>query len=128
MVYSNVWNALDAFGGGDSDTVGDIFETFYPYQNNFTVGNTFIQWNPNDVYNATFLDSFTAQQLSVVIFDVFGKIFESYGLRLPDEYSQLFEQLADGEVPNNDETFVELVVMLLTRFVVSAVYYLVACV
>jgi uncharacterized protein with von Willebrand factor type A (vWA) domain len=113
--------------------VGDIFSTFYPSTAgattmNTTIGTTFISWDPNTVYSDTFLNNLTTQQLAVIVFDVVGKIFESYNLHLPDEYTHLFTQLADNQVPVNDQTLEDLITMLASRFLVSAVYFLVACV
>jgi hypothetical protein len=133
MVYANVWNAVDAFGGGDADTVGDIFSTFYPStpgatSMNTTIGTTFISWDPTTVYSDDFLSNLTQQQLAVLVFDIVGKIFQSYNLHLPSEYTSLFSELANNQVPANNETLGELITMLASRFLVSAVYYLVACV
>lgn len=133
MVYANVWNAVDAFGGGDPDTVGDIFSTFYPSTTNATtmnttIGTTFISWDPNTIYSDSFLNNLTSQQLAVIVFDVVGKIFQSYNLHLPAEYTNLFTELADNQVPVNDQTLTDLITMLASRFLVSAVYFLVACV
>jgi hypothetical protein len=133
MLYANVWNAVDAFGGGDPGTVGDIFSTFYPSTPgattmNTTIGTTFISWDPNTVYSDNFLNNLTSQQLAVIVFDIVGKIFESYNLHLPEEYTQLFTELANNQVPANDQTLGELITMLASRFLVSAVYFLVACV
>ena len=134
MVYGNVWNAIDAFGGGDPLTVGNIFTTFYPpvssnaTSQNVTIGDTFISWNPQDVYSDSFLSNLSLQQFYVVVFDIIGKIFQSYNLHLPDEYSHLFDQLSNGQASTDDTTATELVIFLAGRFLVSAVYYLVACV
>lgn len=134
MVYANVWNGIDAFGGGDPHTVGNIFTTFYPpvspnaTSQNVTIGNTFISWNPQQVYSETFLNGLSVQQLYVLIFDIIGKIFQSYNLHLPEEYSHLFDELANGQASTDDNTATELVLLLAGRFLVSAVYYLVACV
>jgi hypothetical protein len=106
MLYANVSNALHTL----------------------VVGHTNVTWDQSNVYNETFLETFTPQQLAVLVFDVFGRIFLSYDLHPPDDYEDLLHKLADGVVPNNEETYIELVNMLVTRFVISAVYYQVAAV
>jgi hypothetical protein len=134
MLYANVWNAIDAFGGGDPDTVGNIFTTFYPplspnaTSQNVTIGTTLITWDPQTVYDASFLDNLSTQQLVVMVFDVVGKIFESYNLHLTNDYEHLFEELSNGQVETNEDTVAQLIFLLAGRFLVSAVYYLVACV
>lgn len=134
MLYANVWNGINAFGGGDPNTVGDIFTTFYPpisanaTSQNVTIGHTFIQWDPRTVYSNTFLDNLSMQQLLVIIFDVIGKIFQSYNLHLPEDYQHLYDELSNGEVATDEATVAQLVILLASRFLVSAVYYLVACV
>jgi hypothetical protein len=134
MLYANVWNAIDAFGGGDASTVGDIFTTFYPPDSgnttsqNVTIGTTFISWNPQTVYSDTFLDNLSQQQLAVIVFDVIGKIFQSYSLHLPEDYQHLFTELSEGQAATNESTIIQLILLLASRFLVSAVYYLVACV
>jgi hypothetical protein len=134
MLYANVSNALNAFGSADSTVVGDTMITLYSdnpantTMYSLVIGHTNVTWDQNDVYNDTFLASFTDQQLAVLVFDVFGRIFLSYDLHPPDDYETLLHQLADGEVPNNEETYEELLGMLVTRFIISAVYYQVAAV
>jgi len=132
MLYANVWNAVEAFGTGDPHIIGDLFQTFYPYPPNatvanFTIGNTTVTWNPQQVYNDSFLDSLSPLQGAVLFFDIFSKIFESYSLHLPETFTELFDELAHGEIPPSNDLIVELVGLLLIRFLVSAVYYLVSC-
>ena len=133
-MYANVWNAVDAFGGGDPTTVGNTLTALFPAglnqtNLNFTINQTTVSWNPHQVYDPKFLGNFTNRQLWVLAFEVFIKIFESYNLHLPDEFEHKFEQLAaNTSVPVNNGTINELVLFLLERFLVSAVYYLVACV
>ena len=134
MLYANVSNALNAFGTGDSNVVGNTMVTLYSdnpantTMYTLVIGHTNVTWNQNNVYNETFLDTFTPQQLAVLVFDVFGRIFLSYDLHPPDDYEDLLHKLADGVVPNNEETYLELLSMLVNRFVISAVYYQVAAV
>lgn len=134
MLYANVFNAINAFGTADSDIVGDTMVVLYSDNTtnssiySLVIGHTNITWNQNAVYNDNFLDSFTPQQLAVLVFDVFGRIFLSYDLHPPDDYESLLHQLADGEVANDENTYLSLLSMLVTRFVISAVYYQVAAV
>ena len=133
LLFANVFNAVDAFGTGDATIVGNTLLSLYPPFDNGTtvsliVGHTNVTWDTSQVYNETFLAGFTDQQLGVLVFDVFGRIFESFSLHLPNGYEELLHELGDGVVANDNTTYTQLLVMLLTRFVVSAVYYLVACV
>lgn len=132
MLYANVWNAVEAFGSGDPHVIGDLFQTFYPYPpnatvGNFTVGNTTVTWNPQQVYNDTFLDSLSPIQGAVLFFEFFSKIFESYSIHLPETFEELFDELAHGQIPISQDIYEQLVGLLILRFLVSAVYYLVAC-
>jgi hypothetical protein len=133
MLYANVSNAINAFGTGDSNVVGDTMTVLYDPGTNgsyysLVIGHTNITWDTTQVYNETFLDQFNSEQLAVLVFDAFGRIFLSYGLHPPDDYENLLHGLADGTVPNNETTYQNLVVMLVTRFVISAIYFQVACV
>jgi len=134
MLYANVSNAINAFGTGDSDVVGDTMTVLYSdnpdnsTMYSLVIGHTNITWDQAAVYNETFLDSFTPQQLAVLVFDVFGRIFLSYDLHPPDDYENLLHQLADGEVANDESTYESLLIMLVARFIISAVYYVVAAV
>jgi hypothetical protein len=135
LLYANTFNAINAFGTGDANTVGDIFSTFWPPNENGTdtnatlvIGHTNITWSTAGYYSETFLDQFSDQDLVVLVFNVLEKIFESYGLHLPDDYESTLEGLANGHVPSNEETYSELLLMLLDRFIVSACYYLVSSV
>jgi hypothetical protein len=132
MLYANTFNAINAFGTGDSNQVGKIMSTFWPAVNgtnqSLVVGHTNLTWNPAGYYNDTFLEQFSEQGVAVLVFNVLGKIFESYSLHLPDDYESTLEALADGQAPANEDTYTELLLILLNRFIVSAIYYLVACV
>lgn len=134
MLFANTWTAVNSFGSGNSDVVGDLFNQFYPPNSDnqtvqyLVVGHTNITWDPRQVYNESFFDSFSPDESIYLIFDVFGKIFESYSLHLPQEYEDLYHQLVDGQVPNDENTYQELILILIERFLVSAIYYQVACV
>jgi len=127
MIYSNVSNAMNSFGNGDLQTQVNIFDTLYPDTTNITIGETFISWNytVDDVPN---LDNLTEQQSAVLVFDVLTRIFQSYNLHVPQEFTELLTELADHEVPANENTYLTLLDMLAARFYVSAIYYLVSCV
>jgi len=134
MLFANVYNGLDMFINGNPSQVGTIINTFYPptspNQTNMTItlGHTNISWNPQFVGIDQLFGNMTELQASLLIFDVFGKIFQSYSLHLPTDYEHLFEELANGTVPVTDQSTSKLFEMLFIRFLVSAVYYLVACV
>lgn len=134
MLYANIFNAINAFGTGNSNQVGDIMSTFWPALNGtdvnqtLVVGHTNLTWNPSGYYNSTFLSQFSEKGLAVLVFNIFEKIFESYSLHLPGDYESTLEALADGDAPANNDTYTELIFMMLDRFIVSAIYFLVSSV
>jgi hypothetical protein len=136
MIYANVNNAFNAVVSNDTETLGQIFTTLYPPPANsdiynLTVGHTTITWNTSTVFDPTFLPTLlsnvTEQQFAVLLFDAFEKIFESYNLELPDNYTHILDDIANG-APLTNATLINLGNMLDARFLVSAVYFLVACV
>ena len=134
MLYANTFNAINGLGTGDSKQVGDIMSTFWPALNGtnrnqtLVVGHTNLTWNPTGYYNETFLDQFSEKGLAVLVFTILEKIFESYSLHLPLDYESTLEALAGGVKTANENTYTQLLLILLNRFIVSAIYYLVACV
>jgi len=128
MIYANVQNALNTFGQGDVNDIVSILETVYNGAENVTVANTTVTWNYNDLQNGTFLHNLTDQQSAVLLFDVVQRIFMSYNLHVPHEYTDLLEHVADGSVPPTQDVEEALLTVLAFRFYVSAVYYVVACV
>jgi hypothetical protein len=133
MLFANVYNALEAFSNADAETIGTIINTFWPANENqtvqwFAVGDTNVTWNPQQMYNETYIDNFDPHQFAVLVFAVFGKIFLSYDLHPPNDYENLLEELADSTQPNDNTTYQHLFLILIDRFLVSAIYYLVACV
>jgi len=134
MLFANVINALNSFGNHpDAETIGNMINTFWPPEanqttNGFVIGDTNITWNVNQVYNATYLENFDSDDFKVLIFEIFGKIFQSYDLEPPADYEHTLESLANGDLPMDNTTYEYLFLILITQFLVSAVYYLVACV
>ena len=133
MLYANIKGAIDAFAFGDKRIVGNIIQELYPARpgakiQTVRIGSTTLTWDPSQVYNGNFVKNMTDHQVSVLVMDIFGKIFESYNLRLPTEFQNRLDQMANGDVPDDDRTLSDLFLMLIARFHVSAIYYLVACV
>jgi hypothetical protein len=134
MLFANIWNLVDSFGTNDPQSTGNIINTFYPAPPgattmNTTVGNAiFVSWAVDTIYTDQFLANATDLQTTALAFDVFSKIFQSYQLHPPDDFEELFDEILHGEVPVTDQTIRDLVLMLIDRFLVSAVYFLVACV
>jgi len=128
MIYANVANAINGFGSGGEDYQASILATVYNNATSLTIGNTTVGWDYNDVNNGTFLNNLTEQQLAVLVFDACSRIFQSYNLVVPAEFTDLLDQLADGQVPPEQGVYEFLLESLAYRFYVSAVYYVVACV
>jgi hypothetical protein len=134
MLFANVNNALNAFANSpDAQQIGDIINTFWPPQpnqtiNGFVIGETNVTWDVNQVYNLTYLQDFDPHEFTVLLFEIFSKIFQSYDLEPPDNYEHTLESLANGDLPMDNSTYQYLYLILINRFLVSAVYYLVACV
>lgn len=128
MIYANVANAVNSFGQGGEQYQADILATVYNNATSVTIGNTTVGWDYNDVNNGTFLDNLTEQQLAVLVFDTCSRIFQSYNLVIPGEFTDLLNKLADGQVPPEQDVYEFLLESLAYRFYVSAVYYVVACV
>jgi hypothetical protein len=135
MLFANIWSVVDSVGSDDPQQTGEIVNTFYPAPPgattmNTTVGDIFISWEVSQLYTNEFLDNATELQTTALAFDIFSKIFESYDLHPPEDFQELFDEIIHGEYPGpiTNETVTTLVLMLIDRFLVSAIYYLVACV
>jgi len=128
MIFANVQNAVNAFGQGDPYYQASILETVYDGATNVTVGETTVTWNYNDLNNGTFLENLTEQQGAVLLFDTLSRIFQSYNLHVPEEFTTTLEELADHQIDASQDTFEYLLGTLALRFYVSAVYYVVASV
>jgi hypothetical protein len=133
MLFANIWNALSPISSGDARGTGEIVNLFYPAPANATtmnatIGNMVITWDVATMYTDQFLANATELQTAVLVFDIFGKVFQSYNIHLPSDFETLFDQVVHGEASPDQNTFTKLVFMLIDRFLVSAVYFLVACV
>lgn len=138
MLFANIYNAILTFENDDIQGAGNILNTLYPNATD-TVNNVTISWNPAQITNATYFNTTFAEQFqdldiySAFLLDALGKIFESYGIDPPADYSSLVSQVeklsnqtvSDLQVQN----FVAKVVTdLFYQFLISAVAYLAACV
>ena len=133
MLFANVWNAINEVANGGPKSAGDIVNTFYPAAPGATtanakIGNIIISWNVSTLYTDQFLANATELQIAVFAFDIFSKVFASYNLHVPDTFQHLYDEVVAGQVPPSADTVQQLTLMLIYRFLVSAVYFLVACV
>jgi hypothetical protein len=135
MLFANVYNAFDAFYNGDVQTVGNILNTIYGANSSIQDGNTTIPWNADQITNTTYLNNFlntlSNQSLTVLGYDVLGKILGSYGLLSPSDSSQyqmLLNMLGDEQPADDGETMPGLDSILFDRFIISAMAYIVSCV
>jgi hypothetical protein len=137
MLFANIYYAIHPIIKGDFQAFGKILTTLYAPQPNSTevfiqIGNTTITLNSTEISNTNYLNTslnqLSDQQFYVLVFDVFDKIFESYSLPSPPGYESLLDELGDGQLPDNLETFVALLATLLDQFLIAAISYLVSCV
>ena len=134
MLFTNVFNAIEAFVTANIKTIGDILATLYESQSNSTevvlpIDNMNITLDVlTQLYNSTFWSQLSDQNITILACNVFGKIFDSYGLSLPPEYGELVNGLENGTYSYDNGTLAELGGLLFGRFTLSAVSYLVSCV
>jgi hypothetical protein len=128
MIYANVQNAVNTFGQGSEADQAAILETVYDNATSMTIGDTTVGWDYADVNNGTFLGNLTEQELAVLVFDVLSRIFQSYNLHVPEDYTNTLEAVADHQITVSQDLYDYFIETLALRFYVSAVYYAVACV
>jgi hypothetical protein len=141
LLFANIYHAIsdviDEISNGSIQTVGSILITLYEQpnstelvlpignNNNITLDTTQIS---NTTYLNTTLNQLSDQQAVFVIFDILGKVFESYSLSTPQAFHTVLDGMMDGRFSDNDETYKTLFEILGSRFSYSTLSYLVSCV
>jgi hypothetical protein len=140
MLFANIYYAindiLDELTNGSGQTIGNLLLTLYGQSNStevvIPIGNQTLTLNSTQISNATYLNTTIGQlgdqQSAYFVFDILEKVFDSYSIPIPPSYGNLLTQLLDGQVPNDTETYVNLIAILEYRFIYSTICYLVSCV
>jgi hypothetical protein len=140
LLFANIYHAIndviDEISNGSIQKVGSLLVTLYKQPNStevvIPIGNNSITLNSTQISNTTYLNTtlnqLPDQQAVFLVFDIFGKVFESYSISTPSAFHNLLDRVLDGQVSDDEGTYETLFEILGSRFSYSTLSYLVSCV